>query len=103
VRPDSPGRRAWTGLAAAGFVEHGAKVWTAGYEKDLATGRARNYGSGSGSGKPALTKGQLAAKLVWDGNGLRVCSTRKTWSDGGFEGGRGGMSQERIPPTAYSL
>lgn len=57
---------------SVGFVAHGAKVWTAGYEKDLATGRGRNYGSGSVSANPALTKGRLAAKLVWDGDGPRV-------------------------------
>ena len=57
---------------SVGFVEHRAKVWTAGYEKDLATGRGRNFGSGSVAANAALTKGRLAAKLVWDGDGPRV-------------------------------
>ena len=36
-----------TGAVHARYQINGAKVWKAGYEKDLATGRGRNYGSGS--------------------------------------------------------
>lgn len=66
---------------SVGFVAPHGRVWRAGAQKTLATGHVRNYGSGTVSANPALTKGSLNARLVWEsGNQSEPVRVSATWN-----------------------
>lgn len=51
---------------AVGFQAPHDAGWWAGHYENLDTRREQNYGSGTVSANPALTRGTIRATLVWD-------------------------------------